>query len=229
MTYSIECNNLQKFFGEGGNKVEVLKSIDLKVKSGEFLMLVGPSGCGKTTLISIMAGILPFDGGSCIVEGNDFGSMSESRIINFRARNIGFVFQNYNLIPTITNAENVAIPLIISGMDREEACIQAKLMLKAVGLEGRGDVKPGLLSGGQQQRIAIARSLIHKPKLLICDEPTSALDFHTGETIVSLLRQINKELGTTFIVVTHDNRILKFADRIIYLDDGSIKKGEKNA
>lgn len=232
MKYSIECNKIQKFFGEGDNKIEVLKSINLKVKDGEFLMLVGPSGCGKTTLISIMAGILPFDSGRCKIDGNDLSSMEEKDLLNFRAKNVGFVFQSFNLIPTISVAENVAIPLIISGMNIEEATAKASEMLKSVGLEGKEDLKPDLLSGGQQQRVAIARALIHNPKMLICDEPTSALDFYTGESIVSLLRKINKDLGSTFVVVTHDNRILKYADRIVYLDDGIIikeHKGEINA
>lgn len=227
MTYSVECHKIQKFFGEGENRIEVLKSIDLQVKEGEFLMLVGPSGCGKTTLISIMAGILPFDRGKCIIDGNDLSNMREKDLLNFRAKNVGFVFQSFNLIPTISVAENVAIPLIISGMDNNEATKKAAQMLKSVGLDGKEDMRPGLLSGGQQQRVAIARALIHSPKLLICDEPTSALDFHTGENIVSLLRKINKELGSTFIVVTHDNRILKYADRIVYLDDGEIEKEHK--
>lgn len=224
MKYSVECKKIQKFFGAGENRIEVLKSVDLKVKDGEFLMLVGPSGCGKTTLISIMAGILPFDSGRCIIGGNDLSSMSEKDLLEFRAKNVGFVFQNFNLIPTISVAENVAVPLIICGMDNDEAYEKAVSILKEVGLEGKEDMKPGLLSGGQQQRVAIARSLIHSPKLLICDEPTSALDFHTGESIVSLLHKINKDLESTFIVVTHDNRILKYADRIVYLDDGEIEK-----
>lgn len=227
MSYSVECSKIRKFFGEGENKIEVLKSIDLKVNEGEFLMLVGPSGCGKTTLISIMAGILPFDEGSCIIEGNDLSTMREKDLLNFRAKNVGFVFQSFNLIPTISVAENVAIPLIISGTDIDEATARANQMLKAVGLQGKEGVRPSLLSGGQQQRVAIARALIHSPKLLICDEPTSALDFHTGENIVSLLRQINKELGSTFVVVTHDNRILKYADRIVHLDDGEIEKEDR--
>lgn len=232
MKYLVECSKIRKFFGEAENRLEVLKSVDLKVQEGEFLMLVGPSGCGKTTLISIIAGILPFDGGGCIIDGNDLSNMREKDLLNFRAKNVGFVFQSFNLIPTISVAENVSIPLIISGMDNESAAIKANQILKAVGLEGKEDMLPGLLSGGQQQRVAIARALIHNPKLLICDEPTSALDFHTGENIVSLLRQINRELGSTFIVVTHDNRILKYADRIVYLDDGEIEKehiGGKNA
>jgi len=223
MKYSIECTKIQKFFGEGESRIEVLKSVDLKIGKRDFSMLVGPSGCGKTTLISIIAGILPFDKGKCSINGHDINSLTENELINFRAKNIGFIFQNFNLIPTITVAENVSIPLMIGGMDREQAIAKAKEMLGLVGLKDKSNMHPQILSGGQQQRVAIARALVHKPPILICDEPTSALDFHTGENIVNLLKNINKELGSTFIIVTHDNRILKYADKITYLDDGKIK------
>lgn len=225
---AIKCENLCKSFGDGEFRIDVLKSIDLQINSGEFLMLVGPSGCGKTTLISILAGIMPFDSGKCTVYDHDLEMMPDSELIDFRAKNIGFVFQGYHLIPTITVAENVAIPLIINGMDRSEAVNQAVEVLDSVGLADKSHLFPNILSGGQQQRVAISRALVHKPKMLICDEPTSALDLVTGTKIVELLRDINKNLGTTFVVVTHDNRILKFADRIVHLDDGKISQNQES-
>lgn len=220
----IECKKLTKSFGKGEFKVDVLKEVDLKVWEKEFLMLVGPSGCGKTTLISIIAGILPFDSGKCHIDDNDYNKMRHKEMLQFRAKNIGFVFQSYNLIPTLTIAENTAIPLIIGGERRRHAIDKAVMMLDTVGLGDKGHLNPGILSGGQQQRVAIARSLVHNPKILICDEPTSALDFVTGTKIVELMLNINKKLGTTFVVVTHDNRILKYADRIVHLNDGVIEK-----
>lgn len=221
---AISCKQIVKSFGKGDLKVDVLKSVDMDVYTGDFLMLVGPSGCGKTTLISIIAGILPYDYGECHVDGHNYQQMSHKQLLQFRAKNIGFVFQSYNLIPTLTIAENTAIPLIICGIDRHTAVEKSMLMLETVGLEDKGHLPPNILSGGQQQRVAIARSLVHTPKILICDEPTSALDFVTGTKIVELMRNINKQLGTTFVVVTHDNRILKYADRIIHLNDGAIEK-----
>lgn len=226
---AVKCDKICKSFGKGNLKVEVLKKVDLEVSRGEFMMLVGPSGCGKTTLISIIAGILPFDSGKCSAFGHELTELSEKEMMEFRSKNVGFVFQNYNLIPTLTVAENVAIPLIICGMDRKEATKKSETVLHAVGLGDKCDFSPTLLSGGQQQRVAIARSLVHNPRLLICDEPTSALDLVTGTKIVELLRHINRELGTTFIVVTHDNRIIKFADRIVHLDDGVIEKESSGA
>jgi len=221
---AISCKKIVKSFGSGDLKVTVLKSVDIEVSTGEFLMLVGPSGCGKTTLISIIAGILPYDSGECHVDGHHYQQMSHKQLLQFRAKNIGFVFQSYNLIPTLTIAENTAIPLIIGGMNRHKAVEQALIMLEIVGLDDKSHLAPNILSGGQQQRVAIARSLVHSPKILICDEPTSALDFVTGTKIVELMNNINKQLGTTFIVVTHDNRILKYADRIVHLNDGIIEK-----
>jgi len=220
----VDCKQIVKSFGKGEFEVQVLKKVDLQIMEKEFLMLVGPSGCGKTTLISIIAGILPFDSGSCVVDGNDYSQMRHKQMLQFRAKNIGFVFQSYNLIPTLTIAENTAIPLIIGGMDRKLAVEKAGDILDVVGIGDKGYLHLNNLSGGQQQRVAIARSLVHNPKILICDEPTSALDFVTGTKIIELMRNINKQLGTTFVVVTHDNRILKHADRIVHLDDGVIEK-----
>jgi putative ABC transport system ATP-binding protein len=223
-SFAISCININKSFGENELKVNILKFVDLNVKYGDFLMLAGPSGCGKTTLISIIAGILPCDSGECLVGNKPYHKMTSEELLKFRAKNIGFVFQSYNLIPTLTIAENTAIPLMISGMERHEAIKQAIATLKTVGLHEKSYLHPNALSGGQQQRVAIAMSIVHIPPIIICDEPTSALDFATGAKIVQLMRDINKELNTTFVIVTHDTRILKYANRILHLDDGVIEK-----
>jgi putative ABC transport system ATP-binding protein len=177
---AVEMHGVTKTYGTGDSKVTALRGIDLDVRAGELMMLVGPSGCGKTTLISVVAGILDQDGGSCRVFGKDLQAMVDRERVLFRGRNVGFVFQSFNLIPTLTAAENVAVPLLILGTPRREAIRQAMETLAKVGLGERGRSLPSQLSGGQQQRVAIARSLVHRPRIIVCDEPTSALDHQTG-------------------------------------------------
>ena len=219
---AVTCSNITKSFGPPDNRVQALRGIDLTVPSGELMMLVGPSGCGKTTLISIMAGILRPDGGSCRILGQDMSTMSNAKATEFRGRHIGFIFQSYNLLPALTIAENVAVPLIINGVAREIALKKAKEVLGELGLGNRSETKPLQLSGGQQQRVAIARALVHEPELLVCDEPTSALDHTTGAHIMEVMRTAVKERSTTLVIITHDNRILDYADRIAHMDDGCI-------
>jgi len=218
----VRCRGVVKRFGEGAGEVYALRGVDLDIKAGEFMMLVGPSGCGKTTLISVIAGILAADEGGCEVLGERYEIMRSSQKMDFRARNIGFVFQQFNLLPSLSIAENVAIPMIINGHDRGHALQAARAMLEEVGLGDRANSKPNLLSGGQQQRVAIARALVHEPKILLCDEPTSALDHTTGMKILDMMRALSAKHGTTLIVVTHDSRIFKYADRIAHMDDGRI-------
>ena len=226
MSTSIEtaviCRNVEKGFGEGETRVNVLRGIDLEVRKGELLMLVGPSGCGKTTLISIVAGILEADAGACRIFGVDLRALSASEKTAFRGRTVGFVFQAFNLIPTITIVENVAIPLFLAGLRRPEALQRAADMLARVGLGTRTRAFPSQLSGGQQQRVAIARALVTHPRLIVCDEPTSALDHENGQKIMELLRAMAAQEGTTLIVVTHDARIFGHADRIAKVNDGRI-------
>ena len=219
---AVYCQGVAKRFGKGASEVVALRSIDLSINAGEFFLLVGPSGCGKTTLISVIAGILMRDGGECQVFGQDYTRMSRAALLNFRAHNIGFIFQNFNLLPSLTIAENVAVPLIITGVDRVKAVNMAREMLAEVGLADRWQAQPNQLSGGQQQRVAIARGLVHSPKLLVCDEPTSALDHETGMRIMDLMKRLNKERSTTIVVVTHDSRIFGYASRIAHMDDGTI-------
>jgi putative ABC transport system ATP-binding protein len=219
---AVVCNNIKKTFHTGDSDVTALRGINLEVFKSELLMLVGPSGCGKTTLISVIAGILQPTSGSCIVLDKDWQNMNEKARADFRGRNIGFVFQSYNLIPTLTIVENVSIPLLLTGKDKQFAEQRAIEKLELVGLGSRIKALPTELSGGQQQRVAIARSLIHEPQIIVCDEPTAALDHETGTKVMEIFRKVALQDNRTLIVVTHDSRIFHFADRIARLDDGVI-------
>lgn len=221
-TIAVYCKGVTKTYGRGSTAVHALNGVDLKVRTGEHMMLVGPSGSGKTTLISVIAGILEHDSGECIIFGHDFKEMDEYKKTLFRGQNIGFVFQMFNLIPTLSAAENVAVPLLICGIKRSEAIYRAREILHRVGLGDRTFSLPEELSGGQQQRVAIARAIVHNPKLIVCDEPTSALDHETGHKIMELLQKVVVDAGRVLLVVTHDERIFGFADRIAKMDDGRI-------
>jgi len=219
------CEGVTKTFGEGNVAVQALRGVNLEVRNGELLMLVGPSGCGKTTLISVLAGVLRRDGGACAVFGQDYNRMSEDETTSFRGANIGFVFQAFNLIPTLTTAENVATPLIINGAKPHAAVSHAREILIQVGFDDRMMRSlPQDISGGQQQRVAIARSLVHNPRLIVCDEPTSALDSETGRKVMELMRELAVGKDRALIVVTHDARIFDFADRIAEMNDGVITR-----
>lgn len=219
---AVVCKGVTKTYGSGGSAVRALRGVDLEIQSGELMMLVGPSGCGKTSLISVIAGVLDRDGGECEVFGADFATMRSSERTAFRGKNIGFVFQAFNLIPTLSIAENVAVPLLINGWSMAKAVKEAREVLGQVGLGDRWTDHPSRLSGGQQQRVAIARALVHHPKLIVCDEPTSALDHATGEKVMELLRETAVGTGKSLVVVTHDSRIFRFADRVAKMDDGHI-------
>jgi putative ABC transport system ATP-binding protein len=197
------------------------------VAYGETTLLVGPSGCGKTTLISIIAGLLYPSQGRLEVLGHDLASLRGSRLVNFRAANIGFVFQQYNLLPALTAAENAAVPLVIAGEYRGRAVSRAREILDEVGLAARSGARPNQLSGGQQQRVAIARALIHRPKLLVCDEPTAALDAHSGQTVMQLLQRVAVQPDRAVIIVTHDSRVYGYGDRIVHMSDGRIERVEE--
>ena len=222
-TLAVRCNSVIKSYFTSGSATHALRGVDLSVKVGELLMLVGPSGCGKTTLISIIAGILRQDAGECIVYGEDLKGLTDGARTAFRMKNVGFVFQAFNLIPTITAVENVAIPLLINGVPRKEALLRSEEKLIRVGLKDKLTVLPNNLSGGQQQRVAIARSLVHDPRLIVCDEPTSALDKDTGHRVMEIFRDVVLGEGRTLIVVSHDNRIFPFADRIAQMNDGIVE------
>jgi putative ABC transport system ATP-binding protein len=219
---AVYLRGVTKTYGSGPSQVPALRGVDLDVPMGELVMLVGPSGCGKTTLISVVAGILDHDEGNSLVFGNDLRAMSQGQKTTFRGTNIGFVFQAYNLIPSLTTMENVAVPLLILGNSRKAALTRSKDVLKEVGLGEKLNALPAALSGGQQQRVAIARALVHNPRLIVCDEPTSALDADTGRMVMEVLRQTALSEKRALIIVTHDNRIFNFADRIARMDDGRI-------
>jgi putative ABC transport system ATP-binding protein len=219
---AVRCQGITKTYGTGPAQVTALRGIDLEVHRGELLMIVGPSGCGKTTLISIISAIIEQDDGQCEVLEHDLKSLTPEEKVRFRGKSIGFVFQLFNLMPSLTALENVAVPLLIKGIPRKSAMKQALSVLASVGLKTRGDSLPKQLSGGQQQRVAIARSLVHNPKIIVCDEPTSSLDHKTGHEMMTVFRSVVQDVDRTLIIVTHDNRILDFADRIARMDDGRI-------
>lgn len=219
---AVVCREIIKEFGAGDTKTLALRGVDLDVLPGQMTLLVGQSGCGKTTLISIVAGLLTATSGSLSVLGQDVMKMNGTQLVRFRQQNIGFVFQQYNLLPTLNAAENAAVPLIIAGQPRRQAIEAAKQILESVGLGSRMHLMPNQLSGGQQQRVAIARALVHEPRLLVCDEPTAALDAQSGQTVMELLRRVALQPDRAVIVVTHDNRVFSFGDRIIHMDDGRV-------
>ncbi len=221
---SILCRNLVKQFGEGDAAVHALRGIDLSVRYGEMMALVGPSGCGKTTLISILAGLLARGGGECSVLGTDPSSLNNHDRTLWRGRNVGFIFQQFNLIPQVSVLENVAVPLLLRGNSKRDSFERASALLERVGLKRRETARPTKLSGGQQQRVAIARALVHEPRLLVCDEPTSALDGATGQKIMELVREVVRHPDRVVMLVTHDERIFHFADRITHMDDGRVTR-----
>lgn len=219
---TIICKNIHKFFGEGAARVHALRGVDLAIGKGELRLLMGPSGSGKTTLISIIAGILTQDEGVCLVNDVDLNHYPDVEKTRFRGRHFGFVFQAFNLVPMFTNEENMAIPLLINGTERKEAIQKAQQLMEELGMSDKIGFYPRQLSGGQQQRIAIGRSLIHEPQLIVCDEPTSFLDHETGMKIMELLKETAVKKHMTIIVVTHDPRVISFADKIDHLEDGKI-------
>jgi putative ABC transport system ATP-binding protein len=219
---AVSCRGIVKVFGTGNARTHALRGVSLDVYSGQMTMLVGPSGCGKTTLISIIAGTLDSNEGELIVFGHPLLQLSPAERVRFRRRHIGFVFQQFNLLPALTAVQNAAMPLLIAGWPRRRAFQRAGEVLSSLGMGERLNHRPAMLSGGQQQRVAIARALVHAPRLLICDEPTSALDAHSGHATMVLLREVVVQPGRAVIVVTHDSRIFDFSDRTAYMEDGHI-------
>lgn len=222
VSIAVTCENLTKVFGDGETKVVALSEITVDIRAGEMTLLVGPSGCGKTTLISIIAGLLTPTSGDVMLFGTPQSQLRGRRLVQFRAQNVGFVFQQYNLLPSLTAAENVAVPLLIQGVARPAAINRAEEMLDRVNMSNRRSQLPTQLSGGQQQRVAIARALVHEPRLLVCDEPTAALDAHSGQTVMALIKNVVVEPERAVIVVTHDHRIFNFGDRLIEMADGKV-------
>jgi putative ABC transport system ATP-binding protein len=221
-THAVDCSALRKSFGTAETMVEVLRGVEFSAQLGEMTFLVGPSGCGKTTLISVIAGLLNPSAGSVTVLGKNLHQLPAREQILFRRANLGFVFQQYNLLPALTAAENAAVPLLATGMKRKLAVERAKDLLTQLGMSAKVDNYPNTLSGGQQQRVALARALVHEPRLIVCDEPTAALDHKSGESVMELLASSAVHPERAVIVVTHDNRVFHFAHRIAHMDDGVI-------
>jgi putative ABC transport system ATP-binding protein len=221
-TFAATIDNVVKEFPNGSEIIRVLHGVSLGLDYAKMTMLVGPSGCGKTTVLSILSGTLSATSGSVTVMGERLDKLSNDNLVRFRRRKIGFIFQQYNLIPTLTVAENAAIPMIADGVPWEEATSRSGRLLDHLGLGKHKSKLPRQLSGGQQQRVAIARALSHDPALVVCDEPTAALDAEAGRAVMALLDEASEDPKRAVLVVTHDDRIFSFADRIIRMEDGRI-------
>jgi putative ABC transport system ATP-binding protein len=219
---AVSCRGVTKEFPAGEGRVQALRGVDLDIPAGELTLLLGPSGCGKTTLLSIIAGLLDPTKGQVSIFGTDLTALNSDSKVRFRRAQMGFVFQQYQLLSAFTALENVAVPLIVAGVPRREAMRSAAAALASLGMASRIQAKPQHLSGGQQQRVAIARALVHEPSLLICDEPTAALDAQAGRIVMGLLRRVALRPTRAVIIVTHDNRVLEFADRVLSMEDGRI-------
>ncbi len=219
---AVICREVIKTYGKGEIAVRALKGVSLEARFGELLMIVGPSGCGKTTLLSVICGTLRADSGTIELFGKNISSMPDRELTAFRARHVGFIFQQFNLVPTLTARENVSIPRLLAGASYSAAQKDAGAMLAQVGLAGREESFPSQMSGGQQQRVAISRAMVHQPRLVICDEPTASLDAAAGQRALDLLRESARHPDRCVIVVTHDSRIFHYADRIVEMDDGLV-------
>ncbi len=220
---AVRTRGIAKSFGRGDNAVRALKGVDFEARCGEMMMIVGPSGCGKTTFLSVICGTMKADAGSVDVFGTDLFQLPPRSLTAFRGANVGFIFQQFNLIPTWNILENASVPLLLAGAGKRKAESEAARVLDEMGLGKRLGAYPNELSGGQQQRVAIARALVHSPRLLICDEPTASLDATTGHKVMELLKASACRADRCVIVVTHDSRIFSFADRIAEMDDGVVK------
>ena len=221
-TNAVRIAGVRKSFGTGGTRTEILHGVDLDVNCGELMLLVGPSGSGKTTLLCVLAGLMDADAGSVTVFGERLESLSPDARTELRARRIGFVFQQLNLLPTLTALENVAVPLLIRRTPEKAAMLRAAEWLERVGLGKRMKAFPADLSGGEQQRVAVARALVAEAKLLVCDEPTASLDGETGAQVMTVLREVALTPDRGIVVVTHDSRFFHFGDRMARMLDGRI-------
>jgi len=219
---AVTLRGVTKTYGEGETLTKALRGVDLDVQLGEITFLVGPSGCGKTTVITAIAGMLTPDEGQIMVLGHDIRTMKQRELTRFRGETTGFIFQQFNLLPALTAAENASVPLLIAGRPTGEATRLAAKLLEQLDLGPHINKLPSQLSGGQQQRVAIARALVHEPRLVLCDEPTASLDAAAGLAVMRLLREVALAPDRAVIVVTHDDRIFPFADRIAHMADGRI-------
>ena len=222
MTILVKLQGVRKIFQRGPETIHVLENLRAEVPEGDFLALMGPSGSGKSTLLNLIGGIDRPTSGDISVGGQDLNSLSESALGKWRARHVGFIFQLYHLLPVLSAARNVELPLLLTKLGRSERKRRVAAALSLVGLSDRADHKPAQLSGGQEQRVGIARAIIADPTLLLCDEPTGDLDRKAGDEVLDLLEALNQEQGKTIIMVTHDPHAARRAKRILYLDKGEL-------
>ena len=222
MTQLIEIRDVSKIYERGKQKVEVLHHVDLEVAQGQFLALMGPSGSGKTTLLNLIGGLDTPSGGSITVGGQRIDNLGATALAKWRASQVGFVFQFYNLMPMLSAQRNVELPLLLTKLSSAERRKRASIALELVGLADRASHKPGELSGGQQQRVSIARAIVSDPTLLVCDEPTGDLDRQSAEDVLALLRALNRDHGKTILMVTHDPKAAEYANQTLHLDKGTL-------
>lgn len=228
MTAALVTSSVEKSFGTGGSTTLVLRGASIVVPFGGITMLVGPSGCGKTTLLSIVAGLLKPTAGDVSLLGEDILAMTDSQQVAFRRRNMGFIFQQYNLLPSLSAAENAAVGLLAAGVPRRVAVARASEMLEKLDMGQKLDSLPRTLSGGQQQRVAVARALVHEPRVVLCDEPTAALDGKSGRSVMEMMATIATRPDRAVLIVTHDSRIFEFAHQIVHMEDGAITRIESS-
>ena len=222
MSSLVSIRNLTKNYQRGPEQVHVLHGLDLEIPRGDFVALMGPSGSGKTTLLNLIGGLDTPTSGEIEIEGERIDSFSDGQLAHWRSQHVGFVFQFYNLMPTLTAQKNVELPLLLTKLGGAQRKRNAEIALQLVGLSDRGSHRPNELSGGQQQRVAIARAIVSDPTFLICDEPTGDLDRHSAEEVLGLLQLLNKEHGKTIIMVTHDPKAAEYATHTIHLDKGEL-------
>lgn len=218
----MQANGVWKLYASGTSTVEAVRGVHLTLQTGEMVAIMGPSGCGKTTLLNVLSGIDEPTAGSVTVNNQPLFGISDNERTSVRSKYLGFIFQDFNLLPVLSAVENVELPLLLLGYGANDARKRALEALKDVGLEERSQHRPAELSGGQQQRVAVARAIVHRPSVILCDEPTGNLDSKTSGEVLTLLKRLNSEQNTTFLIVTHDAKIASLCDRVIQMDDGLI-------